>query len=285
MRPTLVFLCLLLFATPGHAMLESRFLYFPAPAPRTTPAAAGLPFEDVTFPAADGTRLHGWFLPGAAARPLVLFCHGNAGNIGDRLDSLAFFHELGLPVFIFDYRGYGRSAGRPSEEGTYSDARGALAWLETRGRLPQDMIYLGRSLGAGVALQLALERPPAGLVLESAFTSVAAMGRLHYPVLARLLGWLLDADYDSLGKIARLEAPLLLVYGTADGIVPMAMGEELFARAREPKRLLRLPGKRHNDPFFAAGDVYREAWLNFLAGPGEDRFPSAPTDGEGQVGP
>ena len=247
-------------------MLESQFLFFPAAEIHTTPAAAGLPFEDVHFTAADGTALHGWYLPGEEGKPLLLFCHGNAGNIADRIDLLAFLHGLGLPVFIFDYRGYGRSTGEPSEAGSYSDARGALAWLEGRGWPPRRIVYLGRSLGAGVALQLALEHPPAALVLECAFTSVAAMGRLHYPFLSRLLGWLLGADYDCLAKIPRLKCPLLLVYGAADRIVPVAMGRALFARAPEPKRLLLLPGVDHNDFFFAGHPEYRAAWLDLLAG-------------------
>jgi uncharacterized protein len=259
-------LFLLLPPATGYAMLEAQFLFFPAAEIHTTPAAVGLPFEDVNFAADDGTALHGWYLPGEEGQPLLLFCHGNAGNIADRIDLLAFFHRLGLPVFIFDYRGYGRSAGEPSEAGSYSDARGALAWLEGRGWSPQRMVYLGRSLGAGVALQLALERPPAALVLESAFTSVGAMGRLHYPLLARLLGWLLAADYDNLAKIPRLKAPLLLVYGTADRIVPDVMGEALFARAPEPKRLLLLPGVDHNDLYFVGHPEYRAAWLELLAG-------------------
>lgn len=255
----------------GNAMLETRFLFFPTPDLHTTPDAVGLPFEDVAFAAADGTHLHGWYLPGREDRPLLLFCHGNAGNIADRVALLPFFHALGLPVFLFDYRGYGRSEGLPSEEGSYSDARGALAWLAERGRSPQRMIYFGRSLGAGVALQLALERPPAALVLESAFTSVKAMGRLHYPLLSRLLGWLLATDYDNLGKIAGLEVPLLQVYGTADGIVPVAMGEALFARAPEPKRLLLLPGVGHNDLFFPGHPEYNKAWLELLDSlPAED---------------
>lgn len=256
---------LTLFAASGYAMLESRFLYFPTRPLHTTPAAANLDYEEVDFPATDGTALHGWYLPGEAGKPLVLLCHGNAGNIADRVALLPFFHELGLSVFLFDYRGYGRSAGEPSEEGTYDDARGALAWLAGRGWSPQQMIYLGRSLGGGVALQLALERPPAALVLECAFTSVAAMGRLHYPLLARLLGWVLAARYANLEKIADLESPLLLVYGDADDIVPASMGEALYARAPEPKRLLRLRGAGHNDLFTLGYPAYRQAWLELLA--------------------
>ncbi|AMV72912.1 alpha/beta hydrolase [Desulfuromonas carbonis] len=263
-RALLFGLLLLHLPLPGYAMLESQFLYFPSAKLSATPAAAGLDFEEVDFAAADGTRLHGWFLPGDAGMPALLFCHGNGGNIADRIELLRFFHELGLPQLIFDYRGYGRSAGTPSETGTYSDARGALAWLEEKGWPAQRTIYLGRSLGAAIVLQLALEAPPAALVLESGFTSVAAMGRLHYPLLARLFGWVLAAEYDNRARIGQLRAPLLLVHGSADQIVPLAMGEELFALAPEPKRLLVLPDVGHNDLFFAGHPEYRAAWQELL---------------------
>jgi len=263
-RAFLFALLLLLLPLPGYAMLESQFLYFPSAELHATPAAAGLRYEEVDFAAADGTRLHGWFLPGEPGMPALLFCHGNGGNIADRIELLRFYHELGLPQLIFDYRGYGRSAGTPSEAGTYSDARGARAWLAGRGWPAQRTIYLGRSLGAAVALQLALEDPPAALVLESGFTSVAAMGRLHYPLLARLFGWVLAAEYDNHARIGQLRAPLLLVHGSADRIVPLAMGEELFTLAPEPKRLLVLPGVGHNDFFFAGHPEYRAAWQELL---------------------
>lgn len=247
-----------------HAMLEDQFLYFPTTDIYITPAAAHLDYRDVSFSASDGTRLHGWFLKGEPDRPLVLFCHGNAGNIADRLEMLRFLHELGVSVFIFDYRGYGLSAGTPSEEGTYADGRGALAWLAQQGWPPERIIYLGRSLGAGVALQLALEQPPAGLVLETPFTSVAAMGRYHYPVLFRVAGWLLDARYDNLAKIDKLQAPLLIVQGTADDIVPPQMAQKLAQQAPEPTQLTLIQGAGHNDLFSDFGGNYRKSWLELL---------------------
>ncbi|MBE0595888.1 MAG: alpha/beta fold hydrolase, partial [Desulfuromonadales bacterium] len=146
---------------------EHQFLYFPTRTLVATPAAAGLPYEEVFFAAADGVRLHGWYLPGEPGRPALLFAHGNAGNISHRLENLRLFHQqLGVTVFIFDYRGYGQSEGRATEEGTYADARGALAWLRGRGWEAERLVYFGRSLGAAVALQLALEAPPAGVVLK-----------------------------------------------------------------------------------------------------------------------
>jgi len=264
MRVLPVLTILLLFtSSPADAMLEDHFLYFPETTLIATPAAAGLPYDEVTFPAADGTLLHGWYVAGERSRPVVLFCHGNAGNISHRIDSLAQLHRLGLNVFIFDYRGYGRSAGQASEAGTYQDSRGALDWLRLHGWAAEQTIYFGRSLGAAVALQLALEQPPAGLVMETPFSSIAAMGRHHYPILYRVLGWLVDLDYDNTRKITGLKSRLLFTHGSADSIVPPRMVQKLFDLAPEPKQLVLIPGAGHNDNFFRS-DEYRQGWRMFL---------------------
>ena len=254
----------LLLPSPVCAALEHIFLYFPDSELVMTPAVMQLEFEDVFFAAADGTKLHGWYLPGEAESPLVLFCHGNAGNISHRVDNLHWLHELGLSVFIFDYRGYGQSEGTASEEGTYSDLRGALRWLQDRGWTSERMIYFGRSLGAGVALQLSLEEPPAGLVLESPFTSIKAMGQHHYPLLWLLAGWALNVRYDNLTKIAQLKAPLLILHGERDQIVPLLMGQELFELARQPKYFYSIPRAGHNDTYDVGGRGYWQQWRTFV---------------------
>ena len=254
----------LLAPATSEGALEQHYIYFPDRQLSATPAAIGLAYDEAHFAATDGLRLHGWYLPGKEGLPLVLFCHGNAGNISHRLESLRLLHDLGLPVFIFDYRGYGQSAGTPSEEGTYADARGALAWLRQRGWDPAQIIYFGESLGAAVALQMAVETPPAGLVLEAPFTSIAAMGKHHYFLLYLLLGWLLDARYDNLSKIADVRSPLLIIHGAADTIVPPAMGQKLYAAATAPKSLRLIPGADHNDLLYVGGKAYREAWRQFL---------------------
>ena len=241
-------------------MLEDLFLFFPDTNLRETPAVASLAYRDIFFTAADGTRLHGWFLEGDQGKPPVLFCHGNAGNISDRIESLVFLRRMGLSVFIFDYRGYGHSNGCTSEEGTYLDARAALTFLEDHGWTARQVIFLGHSLGAAVALQLALEESPAALVLESPFTSIPAMGRVHYPIISRLFGWLFNPRYDNLSKIGRVRAPLWIIHGLADTVVPPAMGEALIAAAQPPKHLLLLPGCGHNDHFIACSELYRDVW-------------------------
>jgi fermentation-respiration switch protein FrsA (DUF1100 family) len=261
----LTLLLLATWAPPTYAMLEHRFIFFPDTSLHSTPTDVKLPFEDVTFLAEDGTPLHGWFIPGDAGRPVVLYCHGNAGNISDRLFTVRFLHQHGLSVLIFDYRGYGQSLGEASEAGTYSDARGARKWLINKGWSDARMIYLGRSLGAAVALQLAIEEPPAGLVLETPFTSIAEMGRHHYPLLFPLIGWLLEVDYDNRSKITRLKAPLLLIHGTMDEIVPVSMGEQLHAAAQGKKKLLLLNGAYHNSPFYETHPEYTDAWRDFIS--------------------
>ncbi len=254
----------LLLPVPVSAALEQMFLYFPDRALIMTPATMRLAYEDVQFTAADGTRLHGWYLPGKQGRPLVVFCHGNAGNISHRVDNLRLLRELGLSVFILSYRGYGQSEGTPSEEGTYSDMRGALSWLKGKGWTPERMIYFGRSVGAGVALQLALEQPPAGLVLESPFTSIKAMGQRHYPLLWLLAGWLIEARYDNLAKISGLKSPLLIFHGDRDAIVPQQMGIELFEAAPQPKTFYSIPRAGHNDTYDVGGAAYWQQWRQFL---------------------
>lgn len=261
----------LLIPAPVSAALESAYIFFPDSELVMTPADAGLAYEEVSFAAADGTALHGWFVPGRPELPALLFCHGNAGNISHRVDNLRLLHRLGLNVLIFDYRGYGRSSGRPTEEGTYNDARGALAWLERRGWGPDRTILFGRSLGAAVALQLALEVSPAGVILESPFTSVAAMGRHHSPILWLLAGWLLNARYDNLEKIVHLKAPLMILHGDADDIVPARMGRALYEKAPEPKRFHLLPGAGHNDSYEVGGDAYWSYWRDFVEDVGRGR--------------
>jgi hypothetical protein len=273
MKDSIFFLLLAavtVFPGRSHGAMEQSFLYFPTRELVATPAALDLPYEEVHFSAEDSVPLHGWFVPGEPGKPLILFCHGNAGNISHRIENLYLFRrELGVSVLIFDYRGYGKSEGTASEEGTYADARGALEWLENQGWEPERMIYFGRSLGAGVAVQMALEEEPAGLVLETPFPSVAAMGRRHYPFLYTLLSWSVRARYDTLGKIPRIRVPLLIFQGDRDAIVPEKMARRVFERGNEPKTFHLIPGAGHNDTYDVGGRNYWDAWRRFL----KDVFP------------
>jgi len=254
-----ILLVALIFAMPVRSTLEHHFLYFPTTGHEATPASIGLPYEDIWFAASDGRQLNGWLVPGRSGAPVVLFCMGNAGNISHRLETLQLLHDLGVAVFIFDYRGYGLSSGKANESGTYDDISGAMELLHKRGWPASRTIIFGRSLGAAVGLEGALRYAPAGLIMEAAFTSIAAMAQYHYPVLNLLLGWLIAAKYDNREKITGLASPLLLIHGKGDIVCPPRMAEQLFARAPQNKQLLWIPGADHNNGFIVGAETYRNA--------------------------
>lgn len=239
---------------PDRAVLGA-LLYFPSRAILQTPAYAGVAFEELELATEDGQRLHAWWIPGQPpALGHLLFCHGNAGNIGDRVLNAALLSAAGFDVLLFDYRGYGQSGGSPDERGTYRDARAALAALRHRPGLdPERIFYLGESLGGAVALKLAVESPPRGLILQSTFMSVRQAARHHYPFIPSAL---IPDAYPSLRQIARLRAPLLVLHGDRDDIVPLAHGQALLDAARVPKRLRVFAGLGHNDLVERAGIDY-----------------------------
>lgn len=235
--------------------LLGSLLYFPSRAIVETPGRAGLDYRDVALETDDGERLHGWWI-GGRNEPLgqLLLCHGNAGNVGDRVLHAVLLTAGGFDVLLFDYRGYGRSSGRPSEEGTYRDARAALrCMLEQPGVDPARVFYLGESLGGSIALDLALEHPPAGLVLLSAFTSVRELARLHYPFIPTSL---VPDAYPTVRRIPELRAPLLVLHGDHDDIVPLSQGRALFEAAPEPKHMHVFAGLGHNDVVTLAGTQF-----------------------------
>lgn len=232
-------------------LLES-LLFFPSRQAGPTPAALGLQFVDLEIPTDDGERLHGWWIPAPERRRgHVLLCHGNAGNVSDRLVHAQLLTQEGFDVLLFDYRGYGRSTGHPTEAGTYRDARAARqALLSLPDVDPVRIVYLGESLGGAVALHLAEEAPPRGLVLLSAFASIRRMRDVHYPFIPAAL---VPDAYPSLRRTAQLDVPVLVVHGDRDEIVPVSQGRALFEAARGPKRLEVLPGVGHNDLVMLAG--------------------------------
>ncbi len=263
MRPVLNILLSAVSVYAGILLLvflfQARLVYFPGVerALVATPRAVGLDFEEVRF-AVDSETLHGWWVPARAARGAVLILHGNAGNISHRLDYLTMFNRLGYAALIIDYRGYGKSSGTPSEDGTYRDADAAWRHLtETRKFAPRGIVLFGESLGGGVATWLALQHPPRALVLASTFTSVPDLGAQVYPWLP--VRWLARIKYDNLDRIAQVTAPVLVAHSKGDDIVPFSHGRALFEAAREPKQFLELHGG-HNDGFIFA----REEWVREL---------------------
>jgi hypothetical protein len=263
-------LCVLLLAAVGvYATLcaalylsQHRLVYLPDATLHATPAALGLSYQDRWITTADGARLHAWWIPAAPAGPVVLFLHGNAGNISHRLDTIALLAGLGASMLIVDYRGYGRSTGRPDEAGSYEDARAALAHLHGVLGVPADrVVVFGRSLGGGIASWLAAHHDCAALVLESTWTSLPDLAAAIYPLFpVRLLARI---RYDSLSRVAAARCPVLVVHSRDDEIVPFSHGERLFAAAREPKQLLIISGG-HNEGFLSSGARYRDGIARFL---------------------
>jgi fermentation-respiration switch protein FrsA (DUF1100 family) len=245
---------------------EHRQIYQPYRELEATGSELGRPFEDVYFQTADGVKLNGWFFPADTSstrkRLVYLLCHGNAGNISHRLDHCAALLETGPAVFIFDYRGYGRSEGRPGEEGTYLDAQAAHQWLRQRGFAATNIIALGESLGGGIASELALRETLGGLILQSTYTSVMDLGRELFPWLP--VRWLGTVKYDTLGKLPRVKVPVLVLHSRGDRLIGFHHAEKNFAAACEPKLFWKIAGE-HNRFLEGGRARYVEGLSRFLA--------------------
>jgi fermentation-respiration switch protein FrsA (DUF1100 family) len=219
------------------------------------PTSFGLPAEDVWLHAADGVELHGWWIPHPKARGVVLYCHGNTGSIAQRIGVLAHLRRLRVHVFAFDYRGYGRSAGEPSEEGLYLDVRAAYDHLV--GPLAQpaaSVILFGHSLGGAVAVDCALDRPLAGLVVQASFTHIRDAAKAFYPHFPIHLA--ARHQFVSIEKVPKLTLPKLFIHGRSDETVPFELGERLYEAASEPKEFLPIPRAGHNDLHRHGGRTY-----------------------------
>jgi len=255
---------LLGFFTLPACGIENRMIFHPSASIDHTPSEVGLEFEDIFFTARDGVRLNGWFVPHREARSTLIWFHGNAGNIGHRVENIKWLHDrLPMNIFIFDYRGYGRSQGLPSEEGTYLDGAAALELM--RKKLGADgakkMILFGRSLGAAVATEMATRFESQGLILESPFVSIAAMARVLFPFLP--IGPLLRTQYDVRATIKKIKVPLLVLHGDRDEIIPFEQGKLVFEAAPEPKRFFAIAGANHNDTVIVGGESYFEQLKQF----------------------
>jgi len=242
---------------------QSHYVYYPERVLLADPGSIGLDFESISFESADGVKLSGWFIPSESPKGVILFCHGNAGNISHRLESIQIFHRLGVDVFIFDYRGYGRSEGRPTEQGTYKDAEAAWRYLvEERKVHPSEVIIFGRSLGGAVASWLAQERRPGALILESTFSSLPDIAARLYPYLPVRL--LLRFEYNTAQHLGKVDCPLLIVHSRDDEIMPFTQGRRLFELAKEPKEFLEISGT-HNEGFITSGRHYEQGLNAFIS--------------------
>jgi fermentation-respiration switch protein FrsA (DUF1100 family) len=259
----IAFLVATLFA--GGCVMPERFLFSTDRELEFSPEVRELEFQEVLFPTGDGHLLYGWYLPGSNNRQVILYFHGTATNLSHLVPVLKNFKHLDAGLFVFDYRGFGLSHGTPTEAGTYQDARGALNFLRRLGWTTDRIIYFGHSLGAAVALQLALEEPPAGLVLESPFTSIHDLIGYHYPRLVSSLPWAFPPFYDNRSKIGALHTPVMIFQGRHDAIVPPDMASTLYSLAPEPKTLRFVTEAGHNDVARSGGERYWQSWRQFLS--------------------
>ena len=229
---------------------QRRLIYFPSPGPVPSAATILPDGQDVVLETDDGIRLGAWYFPVAGGGPAVLVCNGNGGDRSGRARLAIALNRMGLSVLLFDYRGYGGNPGKPSEDGTAADARAAQAWLAAQPGI-EKIVYFGESLGAAVAVGLAVDTPPAAVILRSPFTSLPDVGAVHYPWLP--VRWLLTDRYPSIDRISSVHVPVMVIAGDRDDIVPDSLSRRLYDAANEPKRYVVVPGAGHNDPELVDG--------------------------------
>ena len=244
-------------------LVFQRFLiYFPDNTVFFNPNHVNLNYEDVYFKTEDNVSINAWLIPADSSKNVIIFCHGNAGNISHRLESIQIFNTLSLDVFIFDYRGFGKSEGSISEEGTYLDASGAWDYLiSQKNYKPSQIIIFGRSLGSGIASWLAREKNPGGLILESSFTSLPDLGAKIYPFFP--VRTLARYKYPTLENLKKISCPVLFIHSKNDEIIPYSLGIENYKSAKEPKEFLEIQGS-HNDGFMVSGEKYMEGIAKFV---------------------
>ena len=243
--------------------IERRSIYFPMREITANPRSVGLPYEEVYFDTSDNKRLNGWLIAHDKSKSTLILCHGNAGNISHRLEKISMFHDLGLNVFIFDYRGYGKSQGAPSESGLYEDAKAAYDYLTGERRVSKDGIILyGESIGGIVAIDLARNKDVAAMITEGTFTSIKDMSGIAYPFLPYFI---FSNRFDAFSKIKHVGCPKLIIHSIDDEIIPFRLGEKLFDAARPPKKFLKIRGG-HNTAFLESEEQFKEGIKSFLSG-------------------
>lgn len=259
--PRVTLVCILVLCS--MKWLNTKLVYYPQRQWDATPADGKLAYEDVWPVTSDGVKLHAWYVPAENAKGTVLFCHGNGGNVSHRLETILLLHQLGMNVLILDYRGYGKSGGNPTEEGTYRDAESAWKYLvETRGERPERIIIHGRSLGGAVAAHLARDCTPAALVVESSFYDITELGAELFPWLP--VRWLSRMEYKTAEYVKGVRCPVLVIHSRTDGMIAFHHGEKIFAAAPEPKWFLEIHGT-HNSGFVESDDIYRPAMEQLFA--------------------
>ena len=244
---------------------ENNLIYHPAKYPEGLWDTSNmpLPVQDVWFEAEDGVKLHGWYVPSEEAIATLLFFHGNAGNITHRLENIFLLHHLKLNVFIFDYRGFGRSEGEPGEDGIQLDSQAAYDTVLTQPGVSLPSLFIfGRSLGGVFASYTATKNPAAGLILESTFTNAEDMADRMFPVLP--VDWFISSEFDTVGRVAQLSLPKLFIHGTMDNVIPFTLGRELYKAAAEPKEFYTIVGAGHNNTWYIGGKDYFDKIKEFI---------------------
>ncbi len=275
--PSLLIALLLVSCRP-----EDKLIFYPSAEIILTPRHVGLEFQDLFFTTADGVRLNGWFIQHREARVTLVWFHGNAGNISHRVENIKLLHDkVRVNIFIFDYRGYGRSEGNVSEAGTYRDGVAALEFVvQQLGVKTENLIIFGRSLGAAVAAEMANRFDIRALILETPFVSIPEMAKSVFPLLP--IGSLLQTRYDNLEKIAKIKVPLLVLHGDRDAVIPYEHGRRVFNAAPGPKDFYTISGASHNDTYIVGGDAYFERLRSFIEIVMASRPPSSSTDHVGK---
>jgi len=241
--------------------LENRSVFFPTKNIEFTPEQINLSFEDIYIDTKDRLKINGWFIPGGNVKYTLLFCHGNAGNIGDRLDKISLLHGLGMNIFIIDYRGFGRSQGRVSEDSIYLDAKAAYDYLLNSRKIKREHIILyGESIGSAVVIDLAAKEKIGGLIVEGAFSKGRDIAEKIYPFLP---AFLFSNKFDSLEKIKKVNAPKLFIHSENDEMIPLSLAEKLYHAAPQPKRFVKIIGG-HNTAFLDSQPVFLAAVGSFI---------------------
>ena len=249
-------------------LMQPSLVFYPSRELAETPGAWGLEYQDVYLDTRDGVKLHGWYIPQRDAEDVLLFLHGNGGNISHRGASIEIFNRLGLNVFIIDYRGYGKSEGSPDEAGLYEDARTAWRYLiEQRGFRREQIILFGRSIGGAVATRLAVEVGPEKVILESTFSSSRDMADQVLPLISRVA--VMRYPFDSMQRIKNMNSRLLMLHSPDDEIIPYRLGKKLYQAANEPRQFVNLKGD-HNYGFMLSQPEYEQALDRFI-NPGNNR--------------
>ena len=243
-------------------LFQSSFVFFPSKQQYMTPEDVNLKYRDITYKTEDGVNISSWFIPSDQSEYMILFCHGNAGNISHRVDSIELFHRLGLSTFIFDYRGYGKSKGKITEKGTYMDVEGAWDYIvDELGVKPENIIIFGRSIGGSIASWLAQKKNPKALIVESSFTSITDLGSELYPVFpVRLIS---KFKYNTKEYIKNIKCPVLIIHSKEDEMIPFHHGQTLFESAKDPKEFLQIHGS-HNEGFIFSQEIYAKGLREFI---------------------